>query len=122
MPRKKRDNVLRDFAYSSDVKVILVSISCGGTGLDLTAANHAFLLEPQRNPMLEGQALARVHRIGQEEPIRFIRLIMKDTWEEKIVALQDRKRLLAKLIVDGEKVGMGNDGKRCLLWLRDLVA
>lgn len=102
--------------------MILVSISCGGTGLDLTAANHAFLLEPQWNPMLEEQALARVHRIGQTRPVRLVRLIMKDTWEEKIVALQDRKRLLAKLIVDGEKVGRGSDGMQRLLWLRDLVA
>lgn len=65
--------------------------------------------------MLEGQALASVDRIGQEKPVRLIRLIMKDTWEEKIVTLQDRKRLLAELIVDGEEVGMGNDGKRRLL-------
>lgn len=122
MPRNTRDNVLKEFADNLHIKVILVSISCGGTGLDLTAANHAFLLEPQWNPMLEEQAMARVHRIGQEKPVRLVRLIMKNTWEEKIVTLQDRKRLLAKLIVDGENVGKGDDGKRRLLWLKDLVA
>lgn len=72
--------------------------------------------------MLEEQAMARVHRIGQEKPVRLVRLIVKDTWEEKIVTLQDRKRLLAKLIVDGGKVGNGDDGKKRLLWLKDLVA
>jgi len=122
MPRQKRDSVLSEFATNLHIKVILVSISCGGTGLDLTAANHAFLLEPQWNPMLEEQAMARVHRIGQKKPVRLVRLIVKDTWEEKIVTLQNRKRLLAKLIVDGEHVGNGDDGKRRLLWLKDLVA
>lgn len=122
MPRNKRDKILTEFADDRQIKVILVSISCGGTGLDLTTANHAFLLEPQWNPMLEEQAMARVHRIGQEKPVRLVRLIVKDTWEEKIVTLQDRKRLLAKLIVDGGKVGNGDDGKKRLLWLKDLVA
>ncbi|KAK5081904.1 hypothetical protein LTR70_009239 [Exophiala xenobiotica] len=79
MPRKKRDNILDEFANNIYPRVILVSISCGGTGLDLTAANHAFLLEPQWNPVLEEQALARVHRIGQKRPVRLVRLIMKDT-------------------------------------------
>ncbi|KAJ9664498.1 hypothetical protein H2198_000149 [Neophaeococcomyces mojaviensis] len=125
MSRTKRDAVLTSFA-SDNVKVILVSISCGGQGLDLTAANHAFLVEPQWNPMLEEQALSRVHRLGQKKPVRLVRFVVKKTWEEKIVSLQERKRMLAELIVDGpgedaEKF-KGEEGRRQLAMLRDLVA
>jgi len=124
MSRKKRESVLTSFTTSSD-KVILVSISCGGQGLDLTAANHAYLVEPQWNPMLEEQAMSRVHRLGQKKPVRLVRFIVRGTWEEKIVALQERKRMLAELIVDGpgenaERLN-GEEGRRQLAMLRDLI-
>lgn len=120
--RSKRDRVLHDFASNPSIRVVLVSISCGAQGLDLTAANHAFLLEPQWNPMLEEQAMSRVHRLGQTKPVRLVRFVMKETWEEKIVGLQERKRSLADLIVDRRGLKDGENGKKELYYLKELVA
>src|SRR3954454_6029080 len=97
MSRGQRDHALKEFATTTKIKAILISISCGGQGLNLTTANHPFLLEPHWNPMLEEQAMARVHRLGQTRPVRIVRLIITDTWEERIVTRQGRKRMLADL-------------------------
>lgn len=122
MSRTKRDNVLQKFKICPTVKAVLVSISCGGQGLDLTAANYAFMVEPQWNPMLEEQAMARIHRLGQKKAVKLIRMIVRGTWEENIVKLQKRKRLLADLIVDHKKVDKGEEAHRHLMQLRDLVS
>jgi SNF2 family DNA or RNA helicase len=74
---------------------MLVSLKAGGTGLNLTAADHVFLLDPWWNPAVEDQAADRAHRIGQERPVMVYRLVAEDTVEEKILALQERKRALA---------------------------
>ena len=79
---EKRTKAVSQFQGDSNMRVILVSISCGGTGLDLTAASKAYLLEPQWNPMQEEQALCRIHRIGQKKDVVTIRYIIKDSWEE----------------------------------------
>ena len=122
LPRPKRDNVLAKFATPTPrIKAILVSITCGGQGLDITAANHAILFEPQWNPMLEEQALSRVHRIGQLKPVYLVRFVVKGSWEENIVSVQERKRTLADLIVGEKKLKKGDEGKKLLLHLRELV-
>ncbi|KAI0436417.1 hypothetical protein F4803DRAFT_566867 [Xylaria telfairii] len=77
-----REKVLQEFNEDQEIKVILVTISCGGVGLDLTAASRAHLLEPQWNPAVEDQALARVHRMGQRRPVITMRYLMKDSIEE----------------------------------------
>ena len=74
---------------------MLVSLKAGGTGLNLTAADHVFLLDPWWNPAVEDQAADRAHRIGQDKPVIVYRLVAKDTVEERILALQERKRALA---------------------------
>jgi SWI/SNF-related matrix-associated actin-dependent regulator of chromatin subfamily A3 len=117
--RKKRSDVLTQLSDDNSIRAILVSISCGGQGLDLTAANHAFLVEPQWNPMLEEQAMARVHRLGQKKAARLVRLVMKDIWEEKIISLQGRKLTLANLIVDRSPLKEGIDSKKQLHYLRN---
>lgn len=122
LSRIKRSEVLTSFNINPSIRVILVSISCGGQGLDLTAANHAFLVEPQWNPMLEEQAMARVHRLGQKKAVHLVRLVMQDTWEEKIISLQGRKLTLAGLIVDRSPLKKGMDGKKQLHYLRELLA
>ena len=122
LSRSKRSQVLNAFTNDASLRVFLVSITCGGQGLDLTAANHAYLLEPQWNPMLEEQAMARVHRLGQKKAVRLVRLVMKDTFEENIIRLQGRKRTLADLIVDRSPLKEGTDGKQQLYYLRELVA
>ena len=81
--------------------LFLVSLKAGGLGLNLTAAEYVFLLDPWWNPAVEAQAIDRAHRIGQRLPVFAYRLIAKDTVEERILALQDRKRALSDAIVEG---------------------
>ena len=74
---------------------MLISLKAGGTGLNLTAADHIFLLDPWWNPAVEDQAADRAHRIGQDRPVMIYRLVAADTVEERILALQARKREIA---------------------------
>jgi SNF2 family DNA or RNA helicase len=80
---------------------MLVSLKAGGTGLNLTAADHVFIMDPWWNPAVEQQAADRAHRIGQEKPVFVHRIISKNTVEEKILALQQSKRHLADLTLTG---------------------
>ena len=75
--------------------VLLISLTAGGLGLNLTAADHVFILDPWWNPAVEDQAADRAHRIGQERPVIVHRLVAEDTVEERILALQQRKRTIA---------------------------
>ncbi|KAL6812598.1 hypothetical protein V8C40DRAFT_277717 [Trichoderma camerunense] len=79
---EKRDKSIQKFKEDGDIKVLLTTISCGGVGLDLTNASRVHLLEPQWNPAVEEQALARVYRMGQCRPVVTTRYIMKDSIEE----------------------------------------
>jgi SNF2 family DNA or RNA helicase len=88
-----------------------VSLKAGGTGLNLTAADHVFLLDPWWNPAVEAQAIDRTHRIGQTNPVFAYRLIAKDTVEEKVLELQKTKRELADAIL-GEDRGVLRTLKR----------
>jgi SNF2 family DNA or RNA helicase len=78
--------------------VLLASLQAGGTGLNLTGADHVFLTDPWWNPAVEDQAASRAHRMGQTRPVFVHRLVAKDTVEERILALQERKRSLGSLI------------------------
>ena len=78
----KREAAMQDLRDIDAVRVLLITVSCGGVGLDLTAASRVHLLEPQWNPAIEDQALARVHRMGQQRPVVAIRYMMKDSIEE----------------------------------------
>lgn len=80
-------------------RVFLISLKAGGLGLNLTAADYVFLLDPWWNPAVERQAVDRTHRIGQTRPVMAYRLICQDTVEEKILALQDEKRELAEALI-----------------------
>ena len=83
--------------------MFLVSLKAGGQGLNLTAADYIYILDPWWNPAVEAQAVDRAHRIGQTRPVFAYRLIARDTVEEKILALQDRKRDLAESIVRADE-------------------
>ena len=87
--------MVREFQDDAGPPVMLVSLKAGGTGLNLTAADHVFLLDPWWNPAVEDQAADRAHRIGQERPVMVYRMVAKDTVEERILALQERKRRIA---------------------------
>lgn len=92
---RDRAAVVNLFQREDGPSVMLVSLKAGGTGLNLTAADHVFLLDPWWNPAVEDQAADRAHRIGQDRPVMVYRMVAKDTVEERILALQDRKRRLA---------------------------
>lgn len=92
---KDRAGVVKEFQSEGGPPVILLSLKAGGTGLNLTAADHVFLLDPWWNPAVEEQAADRAHRIGQDKPVMVYRLVARDTVEERILALQETKRNLA---------------------------
>ncbi|MEO7035455.1 MAG: SNF2-related protein [Polyangiaceae bacterium] len=98
---RDRAAVVNEFQSESGPPVMLTSLKAGGTGLNLTAADHVFLLDPWWNPAAEDQAADRAHRIGQENPVLVYRLIAKDTVEEGILALQAKKRALADAALEG---------------------
>jgi superfamily II DNA or RNA helicase len=96
-----RDRAARVARFQVDpgCRLFLVSLKAGGLGLNLTAAEHVFLLDPWWNPAVEAQAIDRAHRIGQTRRVLAFRLIARDTVEEKILALQEQKRELADAII-----------------------
>jgi superfamily II DNA or RNA helicase len=98
---RDREAVVRRFQEDAAIPLMLVSLKAGGTGLNLTAADHIFLLDPWWNPAVEDQAADRAHRIGQRRPVMVYRLIAIDTVEERILALQQRKRALADAALAG---------------------
>jgi superfamily II DNA or RNA helicase len=92
---RDRGEVVARFQREDGPPVFLISLRAGGVGLNLTAADHVFLLDPWWNPAVEDQAADRAHRIGQERPVLVHRLVAQDTVEERILALQESKRALA---------------------------
>ncbi len=91
---RDRAGVVSRFQADDGPPVMLVSLKAGGSGLNLTAADHVFLCDPWWNPAVEAQAADRTHRIGQERPVFVYRLVATNTVEERILALQDSKRAL----------------------------
>jgi len=79
--------------------LFLVSLKAGGLGLNLTAAEYVYLLDPWWNPAVETQAVDRTHRIGQTRSVFAYRIIARDTVEEKVLALQESKREIADAII-----------------------
>ncbi|MGL5818322.1 MAG: SNF2-related protein [Phycicoccus sp.] len=100
---RTRDRPARIAAFrEGDAPVFLISLKAGGFGLTLTEADYVFVLDPWWNPAAEAQAVDRTHRIGQTRPVNVYRLVSRHTVEEKVVALQERKRdLFAKVVDDG---------------------
>ncbi|KAL6059226.1 DNA helicase rad5 [Balamuthia mandrillaris] len=105
MTSEHRERAIHDFYHLSDVKVFLISLKAGGLGLNLICASRVFLMDPWWNPATEEQAIDRVHRIGQTRPVEVHRFIMKNSVEQKILKLQERKWSLASctLAVSGEQ-------------------
>ncbi len=101
-----RQRVVEDFRRGDD-PVFLISLKAGGVGLTLTEADYVFVLDPWWNPAAESQAIDRAHRIGQERPVVVYRMVSADTIEDKVVALQDRKRDLVARAVDDDPLTAG---------------
>ncbi len=92
---KDRQETVHQFQENDDVRVFLMSLKAGGVGLNLTAAEYVFLVDPWWNPAVEAQAIDRTHRIGQKNNVFAYKMICKDTIEEKILKLQEKKKTLA---------------------------
>ena len=97
---RTRDRQARVEAFQAgdECKLFLISLKAGGLGLNLTAAEYVFLLDPWWNPAVEAQAIDRAHRIGQTKPVFVHRLIASATIEEKILTLQAKKQDLADML------------------------
>jgi SNF2 family DNA or RNA helicase len=97
-----RQERVERFQNNDSVRVFLMSLKAGGVGLNLTAADYVYIVDPWWNPAVEAQAIDRTHRIGQEKPVFAYKMICKDTVEEKILLLQEKKKALAADIVHVE--------------------
>lgn len=96
-----RDKEVSDFQLDPSRSVFLISLKAGGYGLNLTQADNVFLMDPWWNPAVEAQAIDRAHRFGQTKTVRAYRFVMRGTVEERVVALQERKRgLITSMMED----------------------
>jgi SNF2 family DNA or RNA helicase len=96
---RQREHSVNNFQENENLRVFLISLKAGGTGLNLTAADYVYVVDPWWNPAVENQAIDRCHRIGQEKKVFAYRMICKNTVEEKILALQDKKKKVAGEII-----------------------
>ena len=99
---QKRQDKVDEFQANEKIPFFLISLKAGGVGLNLTAADYVIHLDPWWNPAVEMQASDRAHRIGQTKPVFVYKIIARDTVEEKILQLQEKKRALVKNIIATE--------------------
>jgi len=112
---RNRAGVVATFQDPEGPPVLLASLKAGGLGINLTAADHVFILDPWWNPAAEDQAADRAHRIGQNRPVMVYRLVAEDTVEERILALQDKKRALSEAALGGAAGALTRDDLLALL-------
>ncbi len=115
-PAKTRLSMVDAFQMD-DTPVFLISLKAGGTGLNLTAADIVIHYDPWWNIAVQNQATDRSHRIGQENTVNVYKLVVKDTIEDKILALQEAKKQLADDILSGEQTSIASLGREELLEL-----
>ena len=106
---KKREKIIHSFQNSDEFPVFLISIKAGGVGLNLTAADFVFMLDPWWNPAVEQQAINRTHRIGQDKKVISYKFITEETIEEKILALQQKKTDLFNTIINNKNIKSFNE-------------
>ncbi len=100
VPQSQREGIIKKFQDDPDVHLFFISIKAGGFGLNLTSADYVFILDPWWNPAVEEQAMSRAHRMGQRKKVFVYRFIARDTLEEKIHLLQERKSQLAESFIN----------------------
>ncbi|AHM62827.1 SNF2-like protein [Flammeovirgaceae bacterium 311] len=103
---RNRQGKVEAFQNNSSVRVFLISLKAGGTGLNLTEADYVYLVDPWWNPAVENQAIDRTHRIGQQKKVVAVRLVTPDTIEEKMMLLQESKAALAGDLVKADAGGL----------------
>lgn len=114
---KSKRSEMVDAFNADDTSVFCISLKAGGTGLNLTAADIVIHFDPWWNVAVQNQATDRAHRIGQDNVVSVYKLIVKDTIEEKIVDLQEKKNALAEEVLNGEGISMATFSKEDLLEL-----
>ena len=114
---RNRAERIKDFQNNATIRVFLISLKAGGTGLNLTEADYVYLVDPWWNPAVENQAIDRAHRIGQSKHVMAVRLICPNTIEEKILLLQETKRDLVNSLVHTDASVLKSLTQRDLLGL-----
>jgi superfamily II DNA or RNA helicase len=109
VPQQQREAIIKKFQDDPAVHLFFISIKAGGFGLNLTSADYVFILDPWWNPAVEEQALSRAHRMGQKKKVFVYRFITKDTLEEKIHLLQDKKSQLAENFINNNNPFKSSD-------------
>jgi len=118
MRNDEREASLARLRNNSNCRVLLCSLKCGALGLNLTAASRVILMEPFWNPFVEEQAIDRVHRLNQTQDVTVYRLTIRDSVEERIIELQEKKRELAKVAIEGgSREGVGKLSMKDILSL-----
>ncbi|KAI1101828.1 SNF2 family N-terminal domain-containing protein [Jackrogersella minutella] len=118
MSHGDRDEAVKNFMNTPEVQILLVSLSAGNAGLNLTAATNVLILEPFWNPFVEEQAIDRTHRIGQKNEVKVYRVLIEGTVEDRIRALQEKKRELVNAALSEE--GAQGVGRLTISELRGL--
>lgn len=114
MPQKQRAAVLSEFASRKRGVVLLLSLRAGGVGLNLAQAKRVFMMDPWWSFAVESQAIDRVHRMGQEDPVEVCRFIVKDSVEHRMLKIQERKKFIAT------SLGMMSDDEKKLQTIQDI--
>lgn len=115
---RAREAVVNNFQENPDIRVFLISLKAGGTGLNLTQADYVYIVDPWWNPSVENQAIDRSYRIGQKKNVIAVRLVCPGTVEEKILQLQEFKKDLAEdLIKTDQDIVKSFNKKDLLLWM-----
>jgi len=100
---QEREKAITNFQNNDTCRVFIISLKAGGVGLNLTAADYVYIVDPWWNPAVEQQAIDRTHRIGQTKNIFAYRMICTDTVEDKIIQLQEKKKSLARDLISDEE-------------------
>jgi superfamily II DNA or RNA helicase len=114
IPQPQREAVIRKFQDNADVHLFFISIKAGGFGLNLTSADYVFILDPWWNPAVEEQAMSRAHRMGQKKNVFVYRFITRNTLEEKIHFLQEKKSQLAENFINDNNPFLAGDKEELL--------
>lgn len=114
VPQAQREKIINKFQEDPEVHLFFISIKAGGFGLNLTSADYVFILDPWWNPAVEDQAMSRAHRMGQKKKVFVYRFIAKDTLEEKIHQLQERKSQLAESFINSNNPFKAGDTEELL--------
>jgi len=100
---KQREQSVNHFQENENLRVFLISLKAGGTGLNLTASDYVYVVDPWWNPTVENQAIDRCHRIGQDKKVFAYRMICTNTVEQKILDLQNKKKKIAGDIIQTDE-------------------